>query len=587
MSKFSDATFYLAPSGYRESILYPQKPLSSIGHLSFTRASSATRTNAAGQIEQVCYNLFQYSEAFDNSGWTKANATISANTTNAPNSFQTADSLIENSALSTHLILQSVTLSAATYTYSVYVKAISGSSRNVGILFNTTGKGVLINPSNGTVVSYFNTTAADVTVVSVLDGWFRISVTATTAAITESIRIYLGSGTTWTAPYQGDGTSGVFIWGAQLVQGTLLRDYLYTTDRLNFPRVDFSDGFASFLLEPQRTNSIRNSTMVGANTSPSTIPTNWTISLGGLTATVVGVGTENGLPYIDIQFTGTATATSVNINFESTTQITASNGQTWTSSFWIKEISASAPPISYRNAITERDSVGGSLVSGTQTITISSTLARNAFTRTNTNASTARIGNSLSMTLSVGNSYDFTVRVAAPQLELGAFATTFIPTSTVSVTRLADTFSTSNIFTNNLISSSGGTWFVELRGNLSLTRDSSDVGLFIGNSSNGTSGDVLAIRNNGTGRLSITKRISGTQTGLYGTTTDTTKIAIKWNGSTADVFVNGTKQVSATSFTATNMEFLNGSGEDVTKFIQQMALWNTPLSDSQCTELTV
>jgi hypothetical protein len=73
---------------------------------------------------------------------------------------------------------------------------------------------------------------------------------------------------------------------------------------------------------------------------------------------------------------------------------------------------------------------------------------------------------------------------------------------------------------------------------------------------------------------------------LYTTNTDTAKIAIKWNGSTADVFVNGTKVVSATSFTATNMEFLYGQASDVPKFIQQMALYPSPLSDANCIALT-
>ena len=353
------------------------------------------------------------------------------------------------------------------------------------------------------------------------------------------------------------------------------------------PRLSYMYGSCpALLLEPQRTNSLRNSSMIGASTSPSTLPTNWASSLGGLTATVVGVGTENGLPYIEVRLNGTAISTVTTISFESNTQIVASNGQTWTSSFWIKEISASAPPLTYRNTIVERDSVGTSLATTSQIITISSTLSRNSFTRTNTNASTARISVAFSATMNIGSSYDFTVRIASPQMELGAYSTTWINTTTAAATRVADTFSRNNIYTNGLITSSGGTWFVELRGNLSLTRDSSDVGLFVGNSSNGTSGDVLAIRNNGTGRLSITKRISGTQTGLYGTTTDTVKIAIKWNGSTADVFVNGTKQVSATSFTATNMEFFNGSGEDVTKFIQAMGLFTTPQTDQFCQDIT-
>jgi hypothetical protein len=51
-----------------------------------------------------------------------------------------------------------------------------------------------------------------------------------------------------------------------------------------------------------------------------------------------------------------------------------------------------------------------------------------------------------------------------------------------------------------------------------------------------------------TQRLSINKRIAGSQTQLYSTTTDHVKVAIKWNGATADVFVNGTKVVNATSY---------------------------------------
>jgi hypothetical protein len=69
---------------------------------------------------------------------------------------------------------------------------------------------------------------------------------------------------------------------------------------------------------------------------------------------------------------------------------------------------------------------------------------------------------------------------------------------------------------------------------------------------------VLAIRNNGTNRLSINKRIAGSQISLYPTITETAKIAIKWGSGTADVFVNGAKVVDETVFTTTEMEFLDG-----------------------------
>lgn len=173
------------------------------------------------------------------------------------------------------------------------------------------------------------------------------------------------------------------------------------------------------------------------------------------------------------------------------------------------------------------------------------------------------------------------------QIEVGAYPTTYIPTTTATVTRIADSFSRSNIFTNGLITSSGGTWFLELRNNVAYARDGATSGFFIGDSSPSLT-NGLAIRNIGGGsfRLGIQKFIATVNTQLYATTTDTVKIAIKWNGITADVFVNGTKVVSATTFTTTNMELLNCFTTDVPKFIQQMALYSSPLSDTDCTTLT-
>jgi hypothetical protein len=168
---------------------------------------------------------------------------------------------------------------------------------------------------------------------------------------------------------------------------------------------------------------------------------------------------------------------------------------------------------------------------------------------------------------------------------MGAYATTYIKTTTASATRIADSFSRNNIYTNGLITSSGGTWFVELRNNISYTRDNLATGLFIDSDSSSYLNGIN-IRNIGTGRLVVSKWVSGSGIPLYTTTTDTTKLAIKWNGSTADVFANGTKVVSATSFTPTAMQFLKCSDGYIPYFIQQMALYPTPLSDTDCTTLT-
>jgi hypothetical protein len=171
------------------------------------------------------------------------------------------------------------------------------------------------------------------------------------------------------------------------------------------------------------------------------------------------------------------------------------------------------------------------------------------------------------------------------QFEAGSFPTTYIPTAAGSVTRNTDSYTRNNIYTNNLITSSGGTWFVEILNNIAYTIATPSQGLAIGDSSTTIANGFLIV-NKGTGRQVIQKIISSTATDLFTTLTDTVKIAIKWNGTTADVFVNGTKQVSATAFTTTIMEFLNGSASDINRFIKTMALYSTPLSDTDCITLT-
>ena len=236
----------------------------------------------------------------------------------------------------------------------------------------------------------------------------------------------------------------------------------------------------------------------------------------------------------------------------------------------------------------ERTSGGVIVTSASQIITPTTTLQRFSYTRTlNGGATVAIVQPIIFMTLTIGAAYDFTIRIAAPQMELGAYATTWVPTTTAAVTRIADTFSRNNIFTNGLITTAGGTWFVDLSDNIGYTRDGTSTGLYL-DTANSSFTNGFNIRNTGGGvsRLNISKWVAGVGSSLFTTTTTAVKIAIKWNGTTADIFVNGVKQVSATSFTSTNMQFLYSISNQVPLNINQMLLAPTPLSDAECIQLT-
>jgi len=171
-----------------------------------------------------------------------------------------------------------------------------------------------------------------------------------------------------------------------------------------------------------------------------------------------------------------------------------------------------------------------------------------------------------------------------------SYPTSYIPTTGATATRTVSSFTRNNVYTNGLISASGGTWFVELKNNLSIKGDisSSIYGLYIGDSSSAPSNAISIQNDNTTNRIKIATISSGTPTNRYTTSAASFKLAIVFNGSTLSVFENGVKQVNGIAFTPTisGYENLCDVNTDVSKLIRSMALWNTPLSDAQCIALT-
>ena len=222
------------------------------------------------------------------------------------------------------------------------------------------------------------------------------------------------------------------------------------TAAINAPRFDYNPSTLAargLLIEEQRTNSIRNNTMQGAVAgTPGTQPTNWAIggTTTGLTISVIGTGTANGINYIDIRFNGTAgAALNPNILFDTSSGIAATNGQSWAWSTYLSLVGGSLtnvtniiPVISMFNSTP---SLLGTL-SGSAITPTNAGLAtqRTSYAATLNQTTTAYIRPQLQFNVANGAAVDVTLRIGLPQLEQGAFATSVIPTTTAAATRSAD-----------------------------------------------------------------------------------------------------------------------------------------------------
>jgi hypothetical protein len=423
------ASLVVIPSGYKEDTVYSVVPTDGSGDLSFTRASNGTRVNSAGLVEVCPWNLLQQSENFS-ALYSAINSTISNNTTTAPNGTTTADSLIENTATDNHFAFgDSTQQSGVEYTYSVYAKSIGG--RNIRISGSSGYSGaVVVDLSNGSVLS------GSGVVENVGNGWYRISITATTTTTTIRVIIYAVNGTSLS--YTGNGTSGVYLWGGQLNIGSTAKPYFPTTDRLNVPRLTYQNGGGgcpSLLLEKQSTNLLQYSQDLA----------NAWFAIFDATATGNSAISPDG------------TQNATNLSFDAVASARLERAISGTYESQTHTISVYAKVTSGTQTFRLKCTHAGVVDYLSSDLTVTTEWQRFTFTQ----AFGATVGSGIVGGIQNGsNSTAKNILFYGFQLEPNtSYVTSYIPTTAASATRVADACFKTGI--SSLIGQTGGVWFAD------------------------------------------------------------------------------------------------------------------------------
>ena len=555
--------------------------------VTFTRASSGTYVDSQGAIRTAVTNLLLRSEEFNDASWTKTRSSVTANAITAPNGTLTGDKLIDSTDASTsHFISQSISfVSGTTYTTSIFAK--QGEIRFLRLGFNATPFGttqvVFFDLLNGAVSSNPNALAASITNAG--DGWWRLAVTATaTSTASDLILVNLSLNGT-SSSFTGTGTSGIFLWGAQLEQSTTVGEYIPTTSTINSaPRFDHNPTTGEslgLLVEEPRTNLVQQSDNFS---DVYWVKTDMTITANESTA-------PDGTLTADL-LTNTSASAALNNNITKDTTI-----RTYTASLWVKSASTS---------FTMTLDNGGTANRGRAQFNLSTNNIDGVFTQgtfTNTSATLTPFPDgwvrlTLTTTTSTGTTVRFrpffttagaTARIWGAQVEEGAFPTSYIPTTTATVTRSADVASITGANFSSWYNQTEGTVFAEF-----MPRTFSQAcGLL--SLDDGTTSERLQTRLNTSGNGTFVVADGGSVQANFGTTASASlntkgKLATSFAANSFKASLNGGSVASDTSGTLpTVTQAVIGNAVGASIFngpLSRITFWPKELSESTLQQVT-
>jgi hypothetical protein len=360
-------------------------------------------------------------------------ATVTANAIVAPDGNTTADMVVEDTSTGQHRVLpgnQALggTVDSSVYAISVYLKAGTRTRAQVGDNAQVSSGATWFDLSAGTVLSGTGT------IVDAGNGWWRCTVfPAKSTATNSNPQIALVSSGTNTN-YTGDGTSGLYVWGLQVNLGTSALPYRSTTTTaLWLPRFEndpVTGAARGLLIEGGTTNVVTGSsggTGITITTAAITSPTG---VVDGIRALKSDTTTPRYFrwdttvtPTVNTTYTASMFVKRGNVDM--TTSLEFNNSGNWGGTGWIVNFSVTAT---------------GVTVSSTSAATATVQDVGNGWyrvTATFTTGATAPTANGLILCKVSGTTNDF-IYFWGGQLEAQSFASSYIPTTTATVARGAD-----------------------------------------------------------------------------------------------------------------------------------------------------
>jgi hypothetical protein len=173
-------------------------------------------------LEPQRTNLITFSEQLDNAAWNKLGITVAANNTTSPSGYIDADKLIADAGTGNRVVYQGV-VPVGVSTTTVYAKA----GEFGGVVIASGTQGGFFNLTTGEYRAEYNSAPTAYNITSASNGWYRCSVTMTSVS---GDNLYIGpnDNVSTLLSITGDGTSGIYAWGAQLEAGAYATSYIPT-----------------------------------------------------------------------------------------------------------------------------------------------------------------------------------------------------------------------------------------------------------------------------------------------------------------------------------------------------------------------